>query len=129
MRMIIAGSRTIPMDNIDILFGWISNCNFDITEVVSGGAAGADKIGEVWATMNHKPIKQFLPDWNKHGRSAGIIRNRKMGDYADALIAIWDGESGGTSHMIAYMRKIGKPVEIIEVGNSTGDIIHKEREQ
>ena len=115
MKVIIAGSRTIPMDNVDILFGWISNCNFDITEVVSGGANGADKIGEAWALMNRIPMKQFLPDWNKLGRSAGIIRNREMGDYADALIAIWNGKSGGTGYMIAYMRKIGKPVEIIEV--------------
>jgi len=115
MKVIIAGSRTIPTDNIDILFSCLSNCNFNISEVVSGGANGADKIGEMWAIMNHKPIKQFLPAWNKYGRSAGIIRNREMGDYADALIALWNGKSGGTSYMIAYMRKLGKPVEVIEV--------------
>ena len=115
MKVIIAGSRNIPMDNIDIIFMWLSNCGFDITEVVSGGANGADKIGESWAIMNKIPIKQFLPDWEKYGRGAGIIRNREMGDYADALIAMWDGKSGGTSYMIAYMRKLNKPVEIISV--------------
>lgn len=36
-----------------------------------------------------------------------------MGDYADELIAFWDGKSTGTKDMIEYMQKLKKPVEVI----------------
>jgi len=81
-----------------------------VTEVVNGGAAGIDTIGEDWAIGCGVPIRHFLPDWNKHGKAAGHIRNREMGDYADALVAVWDGKSVGTWGMIEYMRGLGKPV-------------------
>ena len=39
-------------------------------------------------------------DWDLDGKSAGFKRNVKMAEYADALVAFWDGESKGTKHMI-----------------------------
>ena len=51
-----------------------------------------------------------MPRWNRYGRKAGILRNRKMAKYADALIAVWDGLSRGTANMIAEMEALGKPV-------------------
>lgn len=76
-----------------------------ITEVVSGGAKGVDTLGETWAIKNGVSIKRFPAEWEKYGISAGHIRNRKMGDYADALIAIWDGNSKGTKGMIDYAKE------------------------
>jgi len=69
-------------------------------EVVSGAARGADSLGEQWAVENNVSIKRFKADWDVHGKSAGYRRNAEMADYADALIAFWDGKSKGTSHMI-----------------------------
>ena len=45
--------------------------------------------------------------WDKHGNSAGMIRNSQMADYADGLIALWDGESRGTKNMIETASKNG----------------------
>ena len=84
----------------------------DITEVVSGGAQGVDTLGEVWAEKHDIPVKQFLAEWDVYGRSAGYRRNEEMGDYADVLLAIWDGKSRGTKHMIDYMKQLGKPYSI-----------------
>jgi len=81
---------------------------FTISEVVSGGAAGVDHIGEKWAIKNKIPIKFFIPEWKKFGKKAGPLRNIQMADYADALVAIWDGESRGTWHMINEMKKRNK---------------------
>jgi hypothetical protein len=44
MKVIIAGGRYLK--NWEIVKVAIENCDFHITEVVSGGAAGADSIGE-----------------------------------------------------------------------------------
>ena len=112
MKVIIAGSRegfTIEDVRIAVL-----NREFYgiITEVVSGAARGVDRLGEQWAKENDIPIKQFIPDRDGLGKKAGHVRNREMGDYADALIALWDGESKGTKGMIEYAQKKGLKVYV-----------------
>ena len=98
MKVLIAGSRTMSDD--PRVYAFIEKYFDIISEVVSGGAKGVDKLGERWATAYHIPITRFIPDWNLSGRSAGMIRNKQMAEYADALIAIWDGKSKGTKNMI-----------------------------
>jgi len=110
MKVIIAGSREgFVARNV---FEAIEESKFKITEVVSGGARGVDRDGEYYAKLNNIPIKQFIPDWDKDKKAAGHIRNRQMGDYADALIAVWDGKSLGTKGMIDYMIKLNKPLYV-----------------
>jgi len=69
-------------------------------EIVSGAARGADKLGEKYAKEKGHQIHRFVAQWDKFGKSAGYRRNAEMADFADMLIAFWDGESKGTSHMI-----------------------------
>lgn len=69
-------------------------------EIISGGAWGADSLGEMYANKRSFDVKRFPANWNKFGRSAGYKRNYDMAKYADALIAFWDGKSKGTKHMI-----------------------------
>lgn len=113
MKVIIAGSRNIT-SYAEVLKAIILS-GFNITEVVSGRASGVDQLGEKWAKESNIPIKTFSPNWKELGRSAGILRNEDMGDYAEALIAIWDGQSRGTQHMIAFMSDRKKPVFIHKV--------------
>jgi len=106
MKVIIAGSRTAT--NYEHLLTAINAFELtgrDITEVVSGTAKGADKMGERWALENDIPVKQFPANWNKYGKSAGYRRNEEMAEYADYLIALWDGQSRGTKHMIDLARR------------------------
>ena len=107
MKVIVAGSRSIA--SIKRVKTAISNAAFDITEVVSGGSHGVDRLGEEWAIVYFIPVKQFKADWNRYGKAAGPIRNRQMAEYADALIAVWDGKSRGTLNMIEEMKRLGKP--------------------
>lgn len=110
MKVIIAGSRDIT--DYNILLEAVREARFSITEVVCGKARGVDTLGENLALRNDLKIKYFIPDWDGIGRSAGHVRNRQMGDYADALIAIWDGKSKGTKGMIDYAKKKGLKVYI-----------------
>jgi hypothetical protein len=102
MKVIIAGSRTIT--KYKEVEKSIKHALFrfrgEITEVVSGGAKGVDKCGEQYAKKNKIPFIRFEANWREFGRAAGPMRNKKMAEYADALIAIWDGRSRGTRNMI-----------------------------
>ncbi len=86
--------------------------NFVITEIVSGAAKGVDTIGEVIGNEFNIPVVKFPAEWDKYGRSAGFIRNEQMAKYADALIAVWDGRSNGTKHMINTAKKLGLKIYI-----------------
>ena len=110
MKVIIAGSRNI--NDYKLLVDTIQRSGYDITEVVSGCATGVDWLGEQWARANDVPIKEMPANWNRHGNSAGPIRNRDMAEYADAAIIIWDGESRGTRNMIENMIRRKKPYHI-----------------
>jgi YspA, cpYpsA-related SLOG family len=111
LKVIIAGGREVN-DIIHIVKA-VELSGFDITEVVSGTARGADIQGEIWATRNKVPVKRFPAQWkDKDGnfiKSAGFVRNAEMVKYADALIAVWDGMSKGTSHTILLAQKKGIP--------------------
>lgn len=109
MKTIIAGSRNIQ--DLRFVEQAIEESGFNITQVVCGCARGVDDLGRKWAgNGNRIPVKLFMAKWNKLGKSAGYIRNKQMAEYADALIAIWDGESKGTKHMIDLAKERGLKV-------------------
>jgi hypothetical protein len=109
MKVIIAGSRNI-VAYPGLIRRAVEESTFKVSEVVSGTARGIDRLGEIWALETNKPIRRFPADWDNLGKSAGFARNEQMADYADALIAVWDGQSNGTRHMISQMVLRGKPV-------------------
>lgn len=105
MKTIIAGGRNVI--EAGILASALDELPWKISEVVSGGAKGIDALGEQWAGINSIPVKLFKADWKAYGRAAGPKRNRQMAEYADALLAIWDGQSKGTANMIKNVQKRG----------------------
>lgn len=106
MRVIIAGSRNIPFDHGIFWIGKaIEESGFMPTEVLSGTARGVDHAGETWAQLRDIPVRRFPADWNAYGKIAGRARNLKMAENADALIAIWNGVSTGTEHMIETAKR------------------------
>lgn len=115
-KVIIAGGR----DYIDytklckVCDKMLSRNKKEEIEIVSGGARGADKLGETYARQREIPFKRFPAKWDKYGKSAGYKRNEEMAEYADALIAFWDGESKGTEHMINLAEKRGLKTAVIK---------------
>lgn len=120
MRLIIAGSRNVNISTDNILAVLDENgYHFSSLEIVSGGAVGPDTEAIKFAGIYNMPLHIYPAKWDTLGRSAGIIRNQVMGDFADELLAFWDGKSRGTKHMINYMVKLNKPARVIEIGNQT----------
>jgi hypothetical protein len=101
--VIIAGSRWI--DRYKVVERAIAASGFHVTTVLSGAARGVDRLGEQWANLNTRGLSQYPAEWDRYGKRAGILRNQRMArDAAEAdeggLIAVWDGTSRGTRHMI-----------------------------
>lgn len=143
MKVIIAGSRALTDPKlIDMA---VAESGFDVSELVSGGADGVDQNAEFWAGQVDIPVVKFEPDWNnithrdaiirttkwgqKYDARAGLRRNQLMAVYADALIAIWDGKSAGTKHMIktAKRRELEIYVYRTDAPNESGHVKYESK--
>ena len=119
MKTIIAGSR--KFEDYDLFFSLLKSSTkakdtlLKTNELVSGGARGIDTLGILYGRSINLKVRVFHAQWGTHGRAAGPIRNKQMADYADALIAFWDGKSRGTKNMILEMFKRRKPFHIIRL--------------
>ena len=119
-RVVIAGCRDYnnykeAKDFIDYCFSNIRKENTII--IVSGGAKGADALGERYAAENGLKLERHPADWEKYGKSAGPKRNKKMAEIGDYVICFWDGKSRGTKSMIEYAKKLEKPIRIKMINN------------
>ena len=106
MKIAIIGSRKIKNPDIE---KFVSADD----EIVSGGAVGVDSAAAKFAKEQGLKLTEFLPQYEKYGRAAPIIRNREIVDYAEKVVAFWDGRSRGTLSVIEYAQKTGKPCEIV----------------
>lgn len=106
MKVAIIGSRNLKVDNLE------KYLPPNITEIVSGGAKGIDTCAREFAVSNDIKLTEFLPIYEKYGRAAPIKRNLLIINYADLVLAFWDGKSRGTKFVIDECKKQSKPVKI-----------------
>ena len=106
MKIAIVGSRNVTVSDIG---RYISNAK----EIVSGGAVGVDRCAADYARENGIQLTEFLPQYERYGRAAPLVRNKEIVDYSDQIIAFWDGRSRGTLSVIKYAHKTGKPCKVI----------------
>jgi hypothetical protein len=85
----------------------------NITCIVSGGAKGADKLGEKYAKEHGIKMVTMSPDWKLHKKKAGIIRNQDIVNAADYVLCFWDSQSPGTRNTIERTRKTNKMLKIV----------------
>jgi len=90
----------------------VSSIKEHVDLFISGGAIGADRLGERWADENNIPKKIFYPEWDKYGKRAGFLRNENIVDEADIIIAFWNGKSKGTKNSIDLAKKKNKKLII-----------------
>ena len=121
MKVIIAGGRDYNNYAFlaQIMDDFVKENNVEV--VVCGCAAGADSVGARWDKERGIPVKEFPAEWDVFGKKAGILRNHDMGNYADFLVAFWDGKSAGTRDMISYMKQIGKHGTVIKYEISSNE--------
>ena len=106
MKVAIIGSRSLIVKEMG------QYLPKDISEIVSGGAKGIDRCAEIYAQKAAIKVTVFVPEYNKYGRAAPLKRNLKIIDYADEVVAFWDGKSRGTRYVIENCKKLGKKVTV-----------------
>ena len=108
-KVAIVGSRTLS--KIDIGSYLPQNCS----EIISGGATGADRAAADFAKAHNIKLTEILPQYEKYGRGAPLVRNKIIVDSADMVIAFWDGRSKGTLSVLEYCKKQKKELLLIQV--------------
>lgn len=117
--VIVAGSRSFS--DMSLMYNKLDYYlqNQDKILIVHGGANGADKCAAMCAKERGIKTKVFLPDWDKYGKKAGILRNIEMFEYASQFqnrgcVVFWDGKSKGTKNGIELAEKYNVPLRIVE---------------
>jgi hypothetical protein len=111
MKVVIAGTRSIH--SLALIQEAVLESGFTVTTLLEGGADGVDRAARHWAKSQGIPFETHEAAWGKWGKMAGPMRNTKMAQLGQALVAIWDGKSAGTYDMITKMQAEGKPVYVL----------------
>ena len=108
MKAAVIGSRGLYVDHLgDYL-------PEGVTEIVSGGAEGIDTCAREYAQRHGLKLTEFLPEYEKYGRGAPLRRNITIIEYADFVLAFWDGRSRGTKYVIDNCKKRNIPVAVYQ---------------
>ena len=111
MRVAVIGSRRLSVKDLG------KYLPENTTEIISGGAKGVDTSEREYALAHGIKLTEFLPDYEKYGRSAPLKRNIKIIEGADLVLAFWDGQSRGTKFVIDNCRKRGVTVSVFTPNN------------
>ena len=109
MKLAIIGSRNLDVQNLE------DYLPANVTEIVSGGAKGIDSIAASYARQHGIPLTEFLPDYQRYKRGAPLKRNQQIANYADEVLAFWDGQSRGTLFTVNLFKQQGKNVTVIQL--------------
>lgn len=114
MKLLVCGSRTWEdKERLENEIVRLHN-HSKITELICGDAKGADAYAANIAINHDIPCRIFYADWNKHGKAAGIVRNKAMlNQQPDIVLACWDGQSKGTKNMIDIANKASITILIL----------------
>lgn len=106
MKVAVIGSRELKINDLG---RYLPN---DVTEIISGGAKGIDTCAREYALSHGIKLTEFLPEYEKYGRSAPLKRNITIIENADLVLAFWNGTSHGTKFVIDNCRKRNIPVKV-----------------
>ena len=110
MKVAVIGSRGLTVNNLG------KYLPENTTEIVSGGAKGIDTCARDYALLHDIKLTEFLPEYNKYGRGAPLKRNLQIIEYADVVIAFWNGKSKGTKYVIDNCKKMNVKVDVHLIG-------------
>lgn len=108
MKVAVIGSRGLHVDHLE------DYLPEGVTEIVSGGAKGIDTCARNYALAHGLALTEFLPEYKKYGRGAPLRRNITIIEYADFVLAFWDGKSRGTKYVIDNCKKRNIPVAVYQ---------------
>jgi len=116
-KVIVAGSREfVDYNLLEYKLDKLLINKSDVC-IISGGARGADTLGDRYSKEHDMHLLIFKAGWDRYGKSAGYKRNTLMAKQADACVVFWDGKSKGSKHMIDIAKEFKIPVRVVEYRN------------
>lgn len=112
MRVLVCGGRTFG--DYALLQSVLSDLG--VSELIHGGAPGADSLASEWARAVGVAEIVFKAEWNKHGRAAGPIRNQRMLTEGKPHRVVAFPGGRGTADMVR--RAKGAGVEVLDYGST-----------
>jgi len=113
MRVGIVGYRNF--NDYEKFKTFLLQIDLKITTIISGGCSGTDTLAEKYANESNIPIIIHYPEWNKYGKSAGPIRNKKIVDDSEFIIAFVSSNSKGTFDTIKKAKEKSIPIQIFYI--------------
>ena len=107
----VVGSRSVGccpalLARLDAL--WAAG---ELSQVVSGGAKGVDRLAACWARANGADLVELRPDYATHGAGAPHVRNAEIVKRAGLVLVVWDGVSRGTLSAARTAARLGRRCE------------------
>ena len=113
MKLLVCGGRDYSDEqHVRAWLEWAKGALF-VSEVIHGGARGADDLAGKVAESLGIPTRIFRADWDTHGRAAGMIRNRKMLEEGKPHFVMAFPGGVGTEGMIKIARDGGVTVIVV----------------
>lgn len=108
MKVAVIGSRGLTVNNLE------KYLPAETDEIISGGARGIDQCAKEYALSHGIKLTEFLPEYDKYGRTAPLIRNITIIKNSDIVLAFWDGKSRGTKFVIDKCHEMSVKVDIFK---------------
>jgi hypothetical protein len=121
LKVAIVGSR--EFSDWTVIKNFIDTLDPDVDWIVSGGARGVDDCAHLYGKEKGFAVLNFYPNRKKYGNAGYHIRNQKIAEEADLIVAFWDGQSSGTKSTIEKARALFKPVKIILEGTNPSELL------
>ena len=102
-RVWIGGTRSF--NNYALVYWFLKKILPPNAIILSGHAAGPDTIAETYGYLNNHVVEIYEADWERFGKSAGMVRNVEVSKIATHAICFWDGVSSGTKNMIELCQR------------------------
>jgi hypothetical protein len=81
--------------------------------VLSGGARGVDRCAIDTARARGLRCLEYFADWDRDGlHFAGRIRNQRVAERCDRMVAFWNGRSTGTQDAFTRALDLGRHVVV-----------------
>lgn len=93
-----------------------------VDEIVCGDSGKPDDANRLiprYAQDRNIPFKVFNAEWERLGKTSGVISNAHIANRSDKMIALWDGGSRGCRNFIVMAKRYNKPIVAKSVNPNT----------
>jgi len=100
VKVLVCGGRGFL--NKGLLYHYMDalHSRFCFTELIHGGAKGADTLAGEWAMDWSIPVHVFPAQWSRDGKLAGPFRNQRMLDEGKPALVVSFPGGRGTMDMV-----------------------------